>query len=396
MNEVKNQVEKSFSSVLSNPAVDLFNDVPTGLWMKARQILDHALGKANSIKNTQLKGYELTGQEQESLDKALKDLALKLMEFHANEAAHTLLSRMKDKFSNSFSLDENRMPRTWTAKDDLSKISKTARFAAAEVLAQLAVSQSQKESPEALKIEHAILQMIRKDLDLPKESSGDSQEDPKGAEIDVTVVVEWTGVDAQDVLIEPSEVRSIWKQFMSDTKMQITQASMTQMANKLASNRAPPIWAIVAMLVLGFDEFMAVLYSPFLAITLILFVLFCRSLYIELDVDNEIQKGALPGAMALAAKFVPGVKSVSSKTLESISGFFDQGGAQGTTQEASEETTAQQDGASSSSEVQKKVPEEAGKEHQSITGDSHVESEPKRDYPAVVFESPEQENSKDK
>lgn len=396
MTEVTTKAEKSFSSVLSNPAIDLFNEVPTGLWMKARQILDHALGKANSIKNTQLKGYDLTGQEQESLDKALKDLALKLMEFHANEAAHTVLSRMKDKFSNSFSLDENRMPRTWTAKDDLSKISRTARFAAAEVLAQLAVSQSEKESSEALKIEHAILQMVRKDLDLPKESSGDSKEDPKGAEIDVMVVVEWTGVDSKEVLIDPPEVRSIWKQFMSDTKMQITQASMTQMANKLASNRAPPIWAIVAMLILGFDEFMAVLYSPVLAITLILFVLFCRSLYIELDVDNEIQKGALPGAMALAAKFVPGVKSVSSKTLESISGFFDQGEGQGTTLEASEEATPPRDGASSSSEAQKKVPEEAGKKQQSITNESCVESEPERDYPAVMFEPQQEENSKDK
>lgn len=96
---------------------------------------------------------------------------------------------------------------------------------------------------------------------------------------------------------------------------------MTQQANKLASNRMPPIWAIFAMLFLGFNEFMAAVYSPVLRLGLTLLVLFVRSLYIEMDVDNEMQKGALLGAVALAGKFVPSVKSVSSKTMESVMQF---------------------------------------------------------------------------
>lgn len=110
----------------------------------------------------------------------------------------------------------------------------------------------------------------------------------------------------------------------------LVQASMTQHANKLASNRMPPVWAIFAMLFLGFDEFMAVLYSPVLALSLIIFLLFIRSLYIEMDVDNEMQKGALPGSVALAGKFVPSVRSVSSKTLDSVMEFFNQTKTEGT------------------------------------------------------------------
>eukprot|EP00210_Caulerpa_lentillifera_P002250 g2162.t1 len=383
MTEVKNEVESLFASILSNPAIDLFNDVPQGLWVKARQILETALSKADSVKNTQLRGYDLTGQEQETLGKALEQMSLKLMDFHAKEAAHTVLSRMKDKFSNSFSLDENRLPRTWTAKDNLSQISKTARLTAAEVLAQLSVSQPRVESPEALKVEQAILLMVKKDLDIPIESSSDSNTTTlKDSEVDVMVAVEWPGVGAKNVLIDPSGVRTIWRQFMSDTKMQITQASMTQMANRLASNRAPPLWAIVAMLVLGFNEFMTVLYSPILALALIMLVLFIRSLYIEMDVDNEMQKGALPGAMSLAAKFVPSVKSVSSKTLDSISGFFDQA----IQQEATHSPESSQNEASSSSDAQSGAPDKS-------------ESGASPNYPAVVFESREgekEESSKDK
>ena len=72
------------------------------------------------------------------------------------------------------------------------------------------------------------------------------------------------------------------------------------------------------MLFLGFNEFMALIYSPIMALALILLILFCRSLYIEMDVDNEMQKGALPGAISLAGKFVPSVKSISNKSLESV------------------------------------------------------------------------------
>ena len=41
----------------------------------------------------------------------------------------------------------------------------------------------------------------------------------------------------------------------------------------------------------------------------------------ELDVDTEMQRGMLPGAMALSAKFVPVVQRVSQKTLEAVKDF---------------------------------------------------------------------------
>ena len=37
--------------------------------------------------------------------------------------------------------------------------------------------------------------------------------------------------------------------------------------------------------------------------------------------DTEMQRGMLPGAMALSAKFVPVVQRVSQKTLEAVKDF---------------------------------------------------------------------------
>lgn len=93
---------------------------------------------------------------------------------------------------------------------------------------------------------------------------------------------------------------------------------MTQHANKLAASRAPPLWAIAAMLILGGNEFLAVVSSPVLAICIIAFLLFARTLYLEMDVDGEMQKGALPGILSLSGKLMPALKSVSQKTVSSI------------------------------------------------------------------------------
>jgi hypothetical protein len=57
------------------------------------------------------------------------------------------------------------------------------------------------------------------------------------------------------------------------------QAMATQDANRAAQNRMPPLWAIAAMVVLGFNEFMAVLYNPLLLLALLLLFLFGRTVY---------------------------------------------------------------------------------------------------------------------
>lgn len=81
--------------------------------------------------------------------------------------------------------------------------------------------------------------------------------------------------------------------------LNVLQASLTQQANKLASRRAPPLWAIVAMILLGFNEGVSLVYNPLLLLFIAVGLLFIRTLYVELDVDGEMQRGALPGMMAL-------------------------------------------------------------------------------------------------
>ena len=73
----------------------------------------------------------------------------------------------------------------------------------------------------------------------------------------------------------------------------------------------PPLWAIAAIAILGMNEFIAVLYNPLYLILIGTLVLFVSTVYKELDVDGEMAAGLLPGAIALAQKFVPTVREVN-------------------------------------------------------------------------------------
>ena len=57
------------------------------------------------------------------------------------------------------------------------------------------------------------------------------------------------------------------------------QAQATQEANRAATNRWPPFWAIAAMVLLGFDEFVAVLYNPLWLLLALVVFLFGKTVY---------------------------------------------------------------------------------------------------------------------
>ena len=57
------------------------------------------------------------------------------------------------------------------------------------------------------------------------------------------------------------------------------QAQATQEANRAATNRWPPFWAIAAMALLGFDEFVAVLYNPLWLLLALVVFLFGKTVY---------------------------------------------------------------------------------------------------------------------
>jgi hypothetical protein len=91
----------------------------------------------------------------------------------------------------------------------------------------------------------------------------------------------------------------------------VPQAKVTQQANLMAGKRSAPIWALAAIMFLGWNEFMAVLWNPVLLIAGLFTFVFGYQMYNELDVDAELQRGWVMGGMNIWNKLGDVVKTVS-------------------------------------------------------------------------------------
>lgn len=96
------------------------------------------------------------------------------------------------------------------------------------------------------------------------------------------------------------------------------QAKVTQQANMMAGKRSAPIWALAAIMFLGWNEFMAVLWNPVLLIVGLVTFVFGYQMYNELDVDAELQRGLIPGALKIWGKMGDVVMAVSCTALPGL------------------------------------------------------------------------------
>ncbi|KAE9467919.1 hypothetical protein C3L33_00172, partial [Rhododendron williamsianum] len=87
-------------------------------------------------------------------------------------------------------------------------------------------------------------------------------------------------------------------------------------ASKRNNNWLPPPWAILALVVLGFNEFMTLLRNPlYLGVIFVAFLL-VKALWVQLDISGEFRNGALPGLLSLSTKFLPTVMNLLRKLAE--------------------------------------------------------------------------------
>eukprot|EP01018_Ginkgo_biloba_P020342 Gb_41500 [translate_table: standard] len=126
----------------------------------------------------------------------------------------------------------------------------------------------------------------------------------------------WEGVPPSDVLITPVQCRSLWRQFKSETEYTVGQALAAQEANRRSSSWLPPPWAIVALLVLGFNEFMTLLRNPLYIGLLFVLYLLGKALWVQLDIPGEFQHGILPGILSLSTKFLPTIMNLLKRLAD--------------------------------------------------------------------------------
>ncbi|CAN7054250.1 unnamed protein product [Brassica rapa subsp. trilocularis] len=289
LSELTSQYESKLHGALSEPAEALLEGANDETWRTVKKLHRRETESAVSGFNSALACFDIEEEIRDKMVKILQDYSRGVIESKAKEEAGRVLMRMKERFGTIFSHDSDSMPRVWTGKEDIRAITKAARSASLKLLSVMVVIRLGDETDN---IEKRLTVAL---LDPTTSKKSITASDPLASST-------WDEIPSSRTLITPVQCKSIWRQFKTETEY-------TE-ANKRGSNWLPPPWAILALILLGFNEFMTLLRNPLYLGLLFVGFLLLKALWTQLDIPGEFRNGVVPGLISISAKFVPTVMNL--------------------------------------------------------------------------------------
>ncbi|XP_034210773.1 protein ROOT HAIR DEFECTIVE 3 homolog 2-like [Prunus dulcis] len=250
LSELNVNYEKQLSSSLTGPVEALLESGEKDTWASIRKLLNRETEVAVSkFSSTAVADFELDKETIAKMLQHLRDYSRNVVVKKAREEAAKIMILMKDRFSRVFNYDSGSMPRVWTKKEDIRSITKDAYSASMKLLSVMAAIRLE-EKPD--NIEETLFSSLM-DGTVTVFSSQD-----RGIEASAYPLASntWEEVSSEDTLITPMQCKFLWRQFKTETQYSVTQAISAQEAYKRSNNWLPPPWAIMAMAVLAFNQFM--------------------------------------------------------------------------------------------------------------------------------------------
>ncbi|KAL6201627.1 hypothetical protein ACLB2K_025340 [Fragaria x ananassa] len=313
LSELNITYEKKLSASLTEPVGALLEAGGEDTWASIRKLLNRETEAAVSEFSKAVVGFELDKVTIEKMVQNLRVYARNVVETRAREEAGKALIHMKDRFSTVFNYDSDSMPRVWTGKEDIKTITKDARSASLKILSVRAAIRLD-EKPD--NIEKVIFSSLMDGTG----TALSTQDRSTRALADPLATSTWEEVSPKDTLITPVQCKSLWRQFKSETEYTVTQAISAQEAHKRSNNWLPPPWAIMAMILLGFNEFMMLLRNPLYLLVLFVAYLLSKALWVQMDIAGEFRHGAISGILSISSKFLPTVMDILRRLAEEAQG----------------------------------------------------------------------------
>ncbi|PIA46776.1 hypothetical protein AQUCO_01500372v1 [Aquilegia coerulea] len=249
LSELNSLYEGKLNKALSEPVEALLDAASDNTWPAIRNLLQRETESAVSGLSKDISGFDIDQKTTNEMLASLENYARSVVEAKAKEEAGRVLIRMKDRFSTLFSHDSDSMPRIWTGKEDIRAITKTARSASLKLLSVMAAVRLDDDSDN-----------IANTLSLALvDTTSTSSTNRSITSFDPLASSTWEEVPPTKTLITPVQCKNLWRQFKTETEYSVSQAIAAQEANKRNNNWLPPPWAILALVVLGFNEFMTLL-----------------------------------------------------------------------------------------------------------------------------------------
>lgn len=307
LSELTTLYEGKLKEALSAPVEALLDGASSETWPAIRKLLKRETESAVSGLSIALSGFDMYEESKNKMLESLKDYARGVVEAKAKEEAGRVLMRMKERFTTMFSHDSDSMPRVWTGKEDILAITKTARSSSLKLLSVMAAIRLDDDGADNIETTLSVALV---------DSPNGAVKDRSLMTVDPLASSSWEQVPTSKTLITPVQCKSLWRQFKTETEYTVSQAIAAQEANKRNNNWLPPPWAIVALIVLGFNEFMTLLRNPLYLGVIFVGFLLVKALWVQLDISGEFRNGALPGLISLSTKFLPTVMNIIKKLAE--------------------------------------------------------------------------------
>ncbi|CAA7018435.1 unnamed protein product [Microthlaspi erraticum] len=306
LSELTTLYQSKLNEALAGPVEALLDGANDETWPTIRKLLKREAELAVFGLSNALSGFEMDEATRNKMLTDLENYAQGVVEGKAKEEAGRVLMRMKDRFATIFSHDSDSMPRVWTGKEDIRAITKMSRSASLKLLSVMSVIRLDNE-----------LDNVEKILSLALVDSTNNTSSSKSiTTADSLASSTWEQVAPTKTLITPVQCKSLWRQFKNETQYTVTQAISAQEANRRNNNWMPPPWAMVALVVLGFNEFMTLLRNPLYIGFFFVVYLVAKAMWVQLDVSAEFRNGALPGLISLSTKLLPTVMNLLRKLAE--------------------------------------------------------------------------------
>ncbi|XP_039049489.1 protein ROOT HAIR DEFECTIVE 3-like isoform X3 [Hibiscus syriacus] len=299
--------EAKLNEAIAGPVEALLDGANNDTWPSIKKLLQRETESAVSGLSSALSGFDIDAETKEKMLSSIQDYARGVVEAKAREEAGRVLIRMKDRFSTLFNHDSDSMPRVWTGKEDIRAITRTARSASLKLLSVMAAIRLDDNVDD---IENTLTSAL---VDTKNNAA---VTDRSITTFDPLASSTWEQVPPAKTLITPVQCKSLWRQFRAETEYSVTQAISAQEASKRNNNWMPPPWAIVALVVLGFNEFMTLLRNPLYLGVIFVGYLVMKALWVQLDISGEFRRGVLPGLLSISTKFLPTVMNLLRKLAE--------------------------------------------------------------------------------
>ncbi|PHU25006.1 Protein ROOT HAIR DEFECTIVE 3 [Capsicum chinense] len=299
LSELQATYDKQIRAALAEPVESLFEVGGSETWASIRNLLKRETDVAISCFSPALSGFELDQDAFDRMMHNLKDYARSVVEKKAREEAGKVLMRMKDRFNTVFSHDSDSIPRLWTGKENIKSVTMEAR---SESLKLMSIVAAIRLDGKPDRIESILFSRL-----LEGKISISSRNSDNADSCDPLASSSWEEISPEHTLLTPVQCKSLWRRFMTETEYIVSQAISAQEAYRQSNNWLPPAWAIVVMIILGFNEFMLLLRNPLYLVVLFVVYLLGKALWIQMDIPGEFQNGVLAGLISISSRFLPTV-----------------------------------------------------------------------------------------